>query len=169
MNRWRISKYNPKFRKHGAYQKDDWTSVSEIGKSFQGSIFTLQQYLDTEDRYVSVVLSFLRESGLSSLTVKNLEKDLPRPPQVVNLELADLLQEMSDLQEGELSPVEIEKTCRVNLRELIWCKLEKEQLFYVHFGRDYYMYIGSALSCPRSVSDVSSVGLFIEEFPSPYE
>lgn len=170
MNKWRVTKYNPKFRRRGAFQVDDWTSASDIGKSFQGKILTLEQYLEMEDEYVSALSSFLRESQLTSLQVTNLETDLPRPLQLEALGLAAPLGEISGIQEGALlSPAEIETVCRLNLRELMWCRLEIPERFYVHFGYDYYMYIGSAFECPESISHAASVGLFVEEFTSPYE
>ena len=55
---------------------------------------------------------------------------------------------------------------RANLRELVWCKLEGPNGFYLHFGYDYYMYVGGEgvtrqTACPE--------GIFLEEFESPYQ
>jgi hypothetical protein len=36
---------------------------------------------------------------------------------------------------------EVELLARLILREKLWCKLESKDMF-VHFGYDYYMYIG---------------------------
>jgi hypothetical protein len=40
MNEYRICKYNPRFRVNGVYIKDEWTSVSDIGKTFEDGVLT---------------------------------------------------------------------------------------------------------------------------------
>jgi len=57
---------------------------------------------------------------------------------------------------------------RMCLREAIWCKLEAEGRFYIHFGWDYYMYIGSDKSSADAIQLATSDGLFVEDFISPY-
>ena len=58
MNGWRITKYNPAFRdERGVYLKDEWTSVSDVGKSFDGVVLTFKEYREIEDNYVSTALS----------------------------------------------------------------------------------------------------------------
>jgi hypothetical protein len=50
-----------------------------------------------------------------------------------------------DLKQGAVLGLgDIERICRLNLREALWCKLEDEGGQFVHFGWDYYMYIGGA-------------------------
>lgn len=39
---------------------------------------------------------------------------------------------------------------------------------YVHFGHDYYMFIGSSTSCPLALKNIEKMGLFVEDFESPY-
>ena len=39
MKEYRISKYDPQFRVNGAYQKNEWTSISDIGKVFDDGGF----------------------------------------------------------------------------------------------------------------------------------
>ena len=53
------------------------------------------------------------------------------------------------------------------LREEFWCRLEGEGCF-LHFGHDYYMYVGVPVPCPESQKLASRLGLFVEEFASPY-
>ncbi|WP_146118512.1 hypothetical protein [Blastopirellula marina] len=57
------------------------------------------------------------------------------------------------------------KVARLALREVFWCKLLGEHGFYVHFGHDYYMYIGYEFA-PALPSRFEK--LFVEDFPSPY-
>ena len=39
MNTYRISKYDPKYRKDGQFIKDEWTDYSDIGEKFEGETF----------------------------------------------------------------------------------------------------------------------------------
>ena len=57
---------------------------------------------------------------------------------------------------------------RAILREVAWCKLEGAAM-YVHFGYDYYMYIGSKRDLTsKELCRLEKEGLFVEEFISPY-
>ncbi len=40
MFQYRITKYDPAFRIDGKYTKDEWTSIHDIGKIYNGCIFT---------------------------------------------------------------------------------------------------------------------------------
>jgi len=62
----------------------------------------------------------------------------------------------------------LESICRLILREVIWCRLESELSFYIHFGWDYYMYVGSLISSKEAIEYGKANGLFIEEMISPY-
>src|SRR5438876_10123615 len=71
---WRITKYDPAYRNAaGAYLKDEWTSVSDIGKSFDGKALTVEEYRSVENAYVSTALRFLSEANLNCLNVTSLE------------------------------------------------------------------------------------------------
>jgi hypothetical protein len=47
------------------------------------------------------------------------------------------------IQEGDLIvESEIENILKLILREKLWCKLVSEGKLFIHFGYDFYMYIG---------------------------
>lgn len=48
MNYYRISKYDPQYRIDGIYQKDEWTSMSDIGNIYGGKVFTEDEYYKVE-------------------------------------------------------------------------------------------------------------------------
>jgi len=163
---WRITKYNPALRDSaGAYQVDEWTSFADIGSEFMGDILTHDNYRQWEDTYVASALALLRETGLNSLTVRELEtrgKGIP----VVFDDIPTLSAPPVD--GAALTPEVLDTTMRMCLRESLWCKLEAAGRFYIHFGWDYYMYIGSDNPCPNAIQQTSSVGLFVDDFASPY-
>jgi hypothetical protein len=168
MNGWRITKYDPAFRdERGAYLKDEWTSVSEVGKSFDGVILTFEEYRKVEDAYVSTALSFVSEAGLDALTITYLETH--RVSQVRAEELRGIAFDPKLARKGmALSHEALDGVCRLVLREIFWCKLESESGFYIHFGYDYYMYIGSPVPSEKAITYGRQKGLFVEEMASPY-
>lgn len=165
---WRVTKYNPRYRKGNGYHQDDWTSVSDIGKSFQGHILDIDSYLTMEDRYVSSALHFFSNSGVGHLTVVSLEQNIDVPPFIYTLNLSNIMNSFTVHEGMVIRKDQFDTVCRLNLRELIWCKLEQNGLFFVHFGYDYYMYIGCAYPCAQSVHYAQSLGLFVEHYASPY-
>jgi hypothetical protein len=165
---WRITKYNPAFRnEQGAYLKDEWTSISEVGDSFDGKILTFEEYRKIEDTYVSTALCFLSESNIDSVKVNSLEKyNLSRTGKEI---LTDIEFNSKILKNNFEVSVEVFKdVCRLILRDVIWCRLESNSDFYVHFGWDYYMYIGSSICSEKAINFGIEKGLFVEEMMSPY-
>jgi hypothetical protein len=56
---------------------------------------------------------------------------------------------------------------RAVLRSEWWCQFEAPGAF-LHFGYDYYMYVGVPVPCPQSIALSCDRGLFVEPFVSPY-
>jgi hypothetical protein len=151
---YRISKYDPSFRDdQGRYTRDEWIMAGQIGESFDGVVLTCEEYQRVEDAYVTVALGFLRESGVASLMVKGLENARARP-----------------IAFGEGSALGLEQlvgVIRRLLRKDFWCRLEGDYGF-LHFGWDFYMYVGVPCPCPKSQQLARRSGLFVEELRSPY-
>jgi hypothetical protein len=154
VHEYRVTKYNPAFRdRSGAYTKVEWTMFGQIGQTFSGGVLTSDEYERIEDAYIQAALSFLRESGLLSMRVAGLKHSRKRP---------------LDFQNGIVLPLErIGEITRQILREEYWCRLEGSDGF-LHFGWDYYMYIGVPHLCPIARARATKLGLFVEEFASPY-
>lgn len=150
MREYRVSKYDPALRDAaGAFQGDDWTAVSDIGRSFGGVVLTAEEYQRVEDAYVTAALAFLREGGIESLRVEELEVLPDRP---------------IALHEGSIVAVsEISAVIASILREEFWCNLEAENAF-LHFGYDYYLYLGVPHPCPSAEAFAAELGLFVETF-----
>jgi hypothetical protein len=151
---YRVTKYNPAFRNlAGGYTREEWTSVKDVGRLFGGIVLTQEEYGRIEYAYVQVALAFLREAGLSSLRVQGLENGRGH-----------------DLAFGENTVLTIDQVgdvIRRVLNEEFWCRLEGDDGF-VHVGWDYYMYIGVSRLCPEAEARAGNLGLYVEEFRSPY-
>lgn len=155
MFEYRVTKYNPALRDStGAYTRDEWISFGDVGSTFGGVVLTKEEYGRVESAYAAAALAYLREAGLRSLVVKGLENP-------ANHQLP--------FGEGSvLSLEQVGETVRKVLRNEFWCRLEDTNGF-VHLGYDYYMYVEIARQCPEAEQVTRSLGLFVEEFPSPYK
>jgi hypothetical protein len=165
---FRVTKYDPSRRDaRGAFLDPDWTSHSDIGKAFGGKTLVIDEYLRVESAYAAAARAFFQEAGCPALTVVDLEANDVQPGTVA-LGLADLVD--PPVQEGEsVGDAQLERLCRLNLRELVWCKLEAESgAFYVHFGQDFYMYIGTQAPSEAVIWRVVASGLFVDPMTSPY-
>lgn len=164
---WRITKYDPALRdEQGRFVQETWTSASDVGKSFGGDILTPESYLAVESAYASVAAALAVESGEFELTMREVEQrshdDEIWMPDLPPISAAPPLVEGGKIPVTQLGPV-----VRLVLRELAWLKLEASD-FYLHFGYDYYMYSGSHSPCPEAMDLAGSLGLFVENMPSPY-
>jgi hypothetical protein len=154
MHRYRVTKYDPALRTAaGAYVKDDWTSFSDVGRSFCCVTLSRDEYLRVESAYVEAASAFLAEDRAPELRVVGLEIRDDRPSAAV---------------EGSVvARADFDSVCRSVLRGEFWCKFEADRRF-VHFGWDYYMYVGVMNPCERSILRATALGLFVEDFTSPY-
>ena len=151
MNQLRITKYDPSLRDStGAFMGPDWTSHSDIGGSFGGRVLTEQEYLRVESAYVASAIALLSADGVTSLRVHDLERG-------------------GSIREGqEIGLDSVDALFRSVLRDEFWCRFESADGAFVHFGYDYYMYVGVGSLSPLALSDAAGLGLFVEPFTSPY-
>ncbi|MCH7725619.1 MAG: hypothetical protein IH991_03935 [Planctomycetes bacterium] len=157
MHQYRVTKYDPKYRnRSGAFTRGDWIAVSDIGSTFNGVVLTAFAYLAVENAYVESALAFFAEAGVESLAISSLENH-------GNYANSDI-----PFADGHMcSLLEVADIARLNLRSSIWCRLVADNAF-LHFGYDYYMYVGLPTPCPASIDFATRSGLFVEPFESPY-
>jgi hypothetical protein len=154
MREFRITKYDPHLRdERGRFLKDDWTSVSDVGRTFLGAELSLERYKTVELAYISVVQHFLEEAEVDFLQARGVE----------NHRSADGVPQEGSLVRHESIPAVV----GAMLREEFWCRLESTHAF-VHVGYDYYMYVGVSHECQNSVKFAQEQGLFVESFVSPH-
>jgi len=153
MNQYRITKYTPANRnEQGEYTINEWTDFSDIGKKFDGVELTLDMYLEVENAYISVAISVIKKMNISHVTVRQLEKYTDFCQVQNNQKIT--LDELGDVIKGVL-------------RNRFWCKFVAENCF-IHFGYDFYMYVGCSISKEEIEEIALEKGLFTEEMKSPY-
>ena len=151
---YRVTKYNPIYRnERGNFLKEDWIAVSDIGKSFDNITLTSEEYNRVETTYAQTAIAFLQESGNLCLQVERLEDYGDYP---ITFRQGDVL-----------GKDELEQAFRDVLQERYWCRFADDHRF-VHFGWDYYMYIGVPIICKQSIDFAHNASLFVEPFSSPY-
>lgn len=165
---YRITKYNPIYRNsNGEYAKEEWISSSQIGEVFDGKVFTLNDYLQVERAYIHTVLGFMKESEVHSLRMILLEKNNELSEDESSELFEESFKEVTLKEDLLVSEKDIPVVCRMILREYIYCQFISRD-FFVHFGYDYYMYIGSKQLCGEGIDFARRYGLFVEEYRSPY-
>ena len=166
MYNYRVTKYNPAYRnEEGFFTKNEWTSLYDIGKEYEGKVFTLDEYINVESFYIEALKIFMNASKNTSLTVKSLEKVskelvIDKNKQIYSNEMINLYDTVKE--NDVLHDEQIHNLCRLILREHLWCLLQGNN-FQIEFGYDYYMYIMSKSKEKQIINKVTRIGLFIEE------
>ena len=167
MYKYRITKYNPKYRnKNGIYEKDEWTSISDIGKNFQNEIFTLKQYLEIETKYINAIKYIVDYLKVDTVEITSLEKSTKtlKIDNILNNYDTKLISIFNEIHNSKIYPIsEIDKIAILILREKLWCNLRRKYRFYIHFGWDYYMYVGISKKSNDFIFRIEKDGLFVEE------
>lgn len=144
-----MTKYDPALRdESGAYSvADEWTEFDDVGHKVSHG-----EYERVETAYLRTAVAFLEDAGVTHIQVRGLEERGTS----------------STLAEGQiLQPDQWRAAFRAVLRNEVWCRFESESAF-VHFGWDLYMYIGTPRPSSAASTLASELGLFVEEFESPY-
>ena len=169
MHEYRVTKFDKTKRgSDGTYlDQTEWTSIADIGKPSNGSVLTVADYLRTEARYVNAIHRFFAASGLAHLRViqisdryaaETLEELKNDQPELYSPAFA----ETKYAEDQPVSGEQITLLAQQNLRGILECSLECNGQFFVHFGWDYYMYIGGQAACETACEETEKDGLFVE-------
>ena len=152
MDECRVTKYDPKYRLNGAYAHEEWTSVSDVGKAFDGHVLTMEAYEKVEQQHIRFLCELAQKCGAFPLRV----------------DAYDPTYRNEAWHEGQkITADRLPAIVRSILREECWCRLNGSG-FFIHFGYDYYMYVGCGLSMESVSALAAKHGLFCERFRSPY-
>ncbi len=152
MNMYRIAKYDLSGYVDKIYTRDEWTDYSDIGNVFNGKKLTKEIYLAVENNYIRVAQDIFVKSHQKEICITNLQKNQ-----------SYLLWQNNQIV-GKTQLAEIIRDC---LRNRCWCRLSSEE-FYIHFGYDFYMYIGCSLSYKTVTQICNENQLYVIKQESPY-
>lgn len=171
MYTWRITRYNPSFReKTGRYKGNEWTSFSDVGKFFNKKL-TIDDYITVENTYIEAMVAFMDCAKIYSMKVTGLEKRSDQITTELNQDIysEEMVNLFTVVHESDVLDLgKVKLLARLVLRENLWCKFETKKGMFVHFGYDYYMYIGCVKKCEDAICKTQSSGLFVEKYESPY-
>lgn len=173
MIKYRISKYNPKYRDNGWLRLEDtWTSFSDIGKIYKGKELIIDEYLKVENKYIEVILDILTYFNIDYLRIEKLElryssleiKKAMKDKGIIILQFEEEIIESllkTKTLKLEHTPIYI----KFILRECFWCELYSDiPTVLIEFGYDFYMYVTCPF-IPKEIIDIfKSKGIFIDIF-----
>lgn len=178
MFRYSITKYNPEYREDGEYLKEEWISIHDIGKQYDGEIFTEDEYKRVEDAYVEAIKLIMVHLEISFLKVfdlmRSFEDDffLENVTEYKNLYEERIVNGYFEIKNGakyDINSVDI--LIKLMLREDIGSSIiYKKSIFHkkiieVFIGYDYLMGVHTAIKLEESlIKEIEKMGLFVEEF-----
>ena len=152
---YQVTKYDPALRDaSGRFTGNEWTAMSDVGRRFGGRVLKMREYLATEAKYLRVLAAMLAEAEVSRLELRDLELHGFEPS--------------GRWRQGEsLTIPRAVEFARLALREELWGRLVAPRRAFVHFGYDYYMYVGLSRRTPRALLLAGKRKIFVEPCPSP--
>ena len=159
-----IVKYNPEFRdENGVYQREEWTSRSDVGKVFGKAVFEEKEYIRVEEKYIAAFFLVLSCFKSDSIKIDSLFKHTKKKrfEKYNDLHLFDTY---ISLKEREIVKYKetISKIIRLALREYIQAELlvDRKSKSQIIFGFDYHMYLKTNLEVSNLLIEVEKLGLF---------
>lgn len=131
MHYLRFSKYDIKYRNElGHYLRDDWTSISDVGKVCEDELLTMEEYERVEKNYLNTLHDIAQTVGATQF-------------QINGIEMWDFDTDQLDFPLINGTSINLNQCLTLSqkiLRNEIWCKIESEKL-NIYFGHEYYIYI----------------------------
>jgi hypothetical protein len=163
----RITKYNPNYRDSlGGYMEDDWTSISDIGKTYNNRLFTFDDYEKMETLYVDAVCLILKYFGSKHIKVEHIFK-MDKKKDFNKFNDLKLFGTYKKTEAGSIikDKKEIAELIRLKLREHIAeleLRISGKNRTEILFGFDYYMYLKTNANVNLLFEEIKKIGLFIE-------
>lgn len=74
MYNYKITKYSLENKGKTENIFDEWTSISDIGKKYNGREFLYEDYIKVENSYIEAILMFINLNDIKYITIDELEK-----------------------------------------------------------------------------------------------
>lgn len=166
MKKYSITKYSRTIS-----SKEEWTSISDIGKIYDGFILDEKEYKKVEDSYVRAVLEVASYMGIEYFRIKNVFrwKDLRKDIKGNTILEKLYSQSMLKIYEGitNESIINKETLCdllRLELREDIGGLLYVPYRLKIFIGDDYMMGVHVSKSLENIFEKISNLGLNIYQY-----
>ncbi len=164
-DRYTVTKYDTKYRREdGSYSRDEWTEMSDVGKIYNGELFTIEEYYRVEALYVNAVLVIMNYFNSKSITVLLFGTDDKRKKSYINNIKNNPLIKGKLFEGSIIDDIEtISELIRLCLRRIIGMHFEitNNQNVRMGFDYDYYMYLYVQKDEPILFEQINSTGLFV--------
>jgi len=158
-----ITKYDPAYRNEkGYYMKYEWIGFGQIGEMFEGELFTLDSYLQTESKYIKAAYYFFQFHKCESVIIKNLEKRHTDDYFLDDKE--QLVAFFNKINEGtEILLNDLSLLIKLILRDMVWAELFciNSDEVALTFGYDFYMYFNSNVDMSDLFVKEGQLGLYV--------
>ena len=143
MEKWRFSAAAV-LKEENYRWSDSWTSICDIGRVYNGHEFTYEDYIKTEQSYISLLVSMFEY--LHAKKIRLVQLDVYEDPPIAIYDEEGKLREWHEKVKNNmsLSLQDLQYVVPLILRENMWGTLyHKRTKTYIHFGYDYYVYVNS--------------------------
>jgi len=163
---YEIVKYDPEFRNdQGHYMKDEWTSISDVGKIYDGKLFTIEEYEHIENLYIQAVFLILEFFHTRSIKITHIYKS--KNSRARTSKEKKLIACMDMFATGDVIRVNnkelITNLIKLRLREHapeLEVIVDRKSRSELVFGYDYYMYLKTNIDVSSVLEEIDTFGLF---------
>ena len=166
MKKYSITKY---FRNEK--QKEEWTSISDIGKVYDGMELDTKEYKRVEDAYVNAILEIAQYMNIDTVRIKDvfrwkdLKKEVTSDVSKQELYRNSLLSTYEYLNNNSIITIsDLDNIIRLELREDIGGLLYASDHLKIFIGDDFMMGVHSSVSLEPLFERIKSLGLNIYQF-----
>lgn len=171
MYKYEITKYNPIFRdEKRRYLKEDWTAISDIGKSYEGGTLTIDGYKQVEDSYIKAIELIMEYLEIPFLSIDHVSRSFSFETfmelnknfrELYSQEILEIYNDVKNL--DKLDNEKLNAYCRLLLREDIGSEVFYPGKMKVYIGYDYLMGIHTSKSIDSLIPMIEQLGLFVEK------
>jgi hypothetical protein len=161
-----ITKYNPIYRNElGHFQNEEWTSITDIGETFEGNKLTYDEYVKVENKYIESIFTILDFFKVKKIKIKHIYK-FDKKADFQNYNDIELYQTYKSLCTNAIlyDRNKIEDLIRLRLREHI-AELElivsSSKRVDILFGFDFYMYLITNRDISSLQTQIAELGLYV--------
>lgn len=166
MKKYSITKYP----KRNVMGQEEWTSISDIGKEYNGVNLDVREYKKIEDAYVNAILEIMEYMNIENLWIKNvfrwkdLKKDIQEKvfKELYTDSMLNIYEEVKE--EARLDKENVSDLIRLELREDIGGLLYVPYRFKVFIGYDYMMGVHTSMPLENLFGRITKLGLTIYQF-----
>lgn len=170
MYRYDITKYKSRSNTNCMVTTPEWTAICDIGRWFNGSLLTIDDYKVVEDSYVNAILIILKYMKIDLVSVKDvyrwgdflsrIEKQTYKS--LYTKSIKDTYFSVSD--NTKLDASMLSDLIRLQLREDIGASVYVPYRFKLFIGYDFLMGVHTSINLEDVFYDIEQLGLNICKF-----